>query len=96
MGALAFARHSQSAREFSNQLSARAVEKTYLALVISDTSAFPEQRSMIETELECRNGWMRVPGAEGVYERDCSALRSSRERGEDCIRKAVNVGESTK
>ncbi|TBU55702.1 pseudouridine synthase [Dichomitus squalens] len=89
-GALAIARHAHSARDFANQLSAREVEKTYLALVVGDASAFPEPHGTIETELECRNGRMRISGAERVYERPETEPRAPRERGENWIKPAVS------
>ncbi|KAI1795407.1 pseudouridine synthase [Ganoderma leucocontextum] len=89
-GALAFACHRQSARDFSNQMSGRQVEKTYLALVVAGASAFPEKQGVIETKLECRNGWVSIPGIKDVYERDRSQLRSARRRGEHWSKDAVS------
>lgn len=89
-GALAFACHRQSARDFSNQMSARQIEKTYLALVVGDASAFPQKQGVIETKLECGNGLVRIPGVKDVYERDRSSLPSNRRRGEHWLRDAVS------
>ncbi|KAM5537313.1 hypothetical protein V8D89_009043 [Ganoderma adspersum] len=88
-GALAFACNRQIARDFWNQMSARQVEKTYLALVVGDAPSFIQKQGMIETKLECGNGWVRIPGVKDVYERDRSTIPSSRRRGEHWTRDAV-------
>ncbi|PIL26223.1 hypothetical protein GSI_11978 [Ganoderma sinense ZZ0214-1] len=88
-GALAFACNRQIARDFWNQMSGKLVKKTYLALVVGDAPTFVKKHGVIETKLECRNGWVRIPGVKDVYERDRNLLPSSRRRGEHWVRDAV-------
>ena len=70
-------------------MSGRQVGKTYLALVVGDAPSFTQKQGMIETKLECKNGWVRIPGVQDVYERDQSTIPSSRRRGEHWTRDAV-------
>ena len=64
------------------------MEKTYLALVCGDASSFRMPRGFTSSYLECRNGWVRLPGAEGVFERDRDD--TPRYRGENWTKEAVS------
>ena len=70
-------------------MSGKQVKKTYLALVVGDAPTVAKKHGVIETRLECGNGWVRIPGVKDVYERDRSSLPSARRRGEHWVRDAV-------
>ncbi|RDX49046.1 pseudouridine synthase [Lentinus brumalis] len=89
-GALALACTKESAKHFSRQISTGEVQKTYLALVCGDASAFKQRHGYIETKLECRDGWVRIPDVTGVYERDRRELPTTRLRGENWTKDAVS------
>ncbi|RPD53643.1 pseudouridine synthase [Lentinus tigrinus ALCF2SS1-7] len=97
-GALALACTRQNAKDFSRQISFRKAEKTYLALVCGDSSKFAKPRGIISTKLECEQGWVRIPGARRVFERE--QVRNPRIRGENWVKDAISeyevVASSTK
>ncbi|KAI0702765.1 pseudouridine synthase [Earliella scabrosa] len=89
-GALALACSVETAREYSRQLSRGQAQKTYLALVCGDASAFRSKSGVIETKLECRDGRVRIPGVTGVYEREfVKPNPTGALRGEDWTKDAV-------
>ncbi|KAI0705981.1 pseudouridine synthase [Cerioporus squamosus] len=89
-GALALACTYESSKDFSRQISTGEVEKSYLALVCGDASAFKKPHGYIETKLDCRDGWVRIPDINGVFERDRHELPNPRLRGENWTKDAVS------
>lgn len=55
-----------------------------------DAFMFQKRQGLIETELECRNGLVRIPGAKGVYERIFDKPRVERPAGENWNKDAVS------
>ena len=59
-GVLLLARTKALAQELSRQFRARAIEKSYLALVHGDARSFPEKEGQIDASLNFDDGRVRL------------------------------------